>query len=228
MMNALYDGSADLLRRIYGRRIDTPPVLDAATHFASLARFSGSWRELREEALVIQQSLATVPRFHELMPQQASISANDQRDWRLFVLKAYGVAFEKNLQRCPKLAALLAASPEVLSAALSFLAPGKHVPEHRGPFRGVIRYYLALSVPLAADGRPGAILTIDGTEYRLGDGQWLLWDDTYRHEIRNDSSGVRIALLLDVRRQGMPLDLALLARILIGTAATAIRLRPPV
>ena len=28
------------------------------------------------------------------------------------------------------------------SAALSFFAPQKHVPEHRGPFRGVIRYYL--------------------------------------------------------------------------------------
>lgn len=227
-MNSIYDSSADLLRRIYGRRISTPPVLDPANHFPSLARFSESWRELRAEALRIQQDLASVPRFHELMPQQASISANDQRDWRLFVLKAYGVSFEKNLQRCPRLAALVAAAPEVLSAALSFLAPGKHVPEHRGPFRGIVRYYLALSVPLAADGLPGAILTIDGTDHRLGDGQWLLWDDTYSHEIRNNSDGVRIALLLDVRRQGLPLDLELLSRALITAASAAIRLHPPV
>jgi len=228
MMNALYDNSADILRRIYGRRIATPAVLDPASHFPSLSRYAGSWRELREEALVIQKSLASVPRFHEIMPQQAAISANDQRDWRLFVLKAYGVSFEANLRRCPRLAALLRASPEVLSAALSFLAPGKHVPEHRGPFRGIIRYYLALSVPLAADGLPGAILTIDGIEHRLGDGEWLLWDDTYTHEIRNHAAGVRIALLLDVRRNGMPLDLQLLARFLIAAAGAAIRLRPPI
>ncbi len=95
--------------------------------------------------------------------------------------------------------------------------------EHRGPFRGVIRYYLGLSVPPAADGLPGAILTIDGTDYRLGDGQWLLWDDTFVHEIRNNSDGVRIALLLDVRRHGMPPDLEALSRILIGAAAIAIR-----
>ena len=189
MSRSLYDSSAQWLRRLYDRRIATPAVLDPAAYFPAAGRFHGSWQALRAEALAIQERLSTVPRFHELMPQQAEISANDQRDWRLFVLKAYGVAMEKNARCCPRLAALVESAPEVLSAALSFLAPGKHIPEHRGPFRGVIRFYLALSVPPAADGLPGARLTVDGVEHRLGDGQWLLWDDTYPHEIRNDSAG---------------------------------------
>ena len=224
-MDSLYDRVADLLRKIYGGRICTPAILDPATNFPSSARFSTAWRQLREEALCIQASLATVPRFHELMPQQASISANDERDWRLFVVKAYGVTVPGNATRCPKLAGLVSSSPEVLSAALSFLAPGKHVPEHRGPFRGVFRYYLGLSVPPDADGLPGTTLTIDSSEYRLGDGQWLLWDDTFAHEVRNRSEEVRIALLLDVRRRGMPLDLELLSRLLIAAAETGVRLR---
>lgn len=228
MMNSVYDSSVDFLRRIYAGRITTPAVLDPATNFPSFARFSGAWKQLQEEALHIQESLATVPRFHELMPQQAAISANDDRDWRLFVLKAYGVTFAKNAERCPRLAALVSSSPEVVSAALSFLAPGKVVPEHRGPFRGVIRYYLGLSVPPAEDGLPGAKLTIDSTEHRVGDGQFLLWDDTFPHEVRNESAGVRIALLLDVRRNGMPRDLEMLSRVLIAAAGLAIRLHKPV
>lgn len=228
MSHSLYDSSVSLLRRIYDRRIATPAVLDPESDFPSAASFARAWPQLRAEALAIQADLAQVPRFHELMAQQAELSANDRRDWRLFVVRAYGVTFARNAQRCPHLAALVASAPEVLSAALSFLDPGKHVPEHRGPFRGVIRYYLALSVPPAADGLPGARLTIDGVEHRLGDGRSLLWDDTYPHEIRNDSAGVRIALLLDVRRQGMPRDLQWLSRLLIAAAGLAVRLRPPV
>ena len=63
-------------------------------------------------------------------------------------------------------------------------------------------------------------MNIDGVPYRLGDGESLLWDDTYRHEVWNRSDQVRIALLLDVWRKDMPMDIALLSRaILLGTQA---------
>ena len=68
-------------------------------------------------------------------------------------------------------------------------------------------------------------LTVAGTEYRMGDGEWLLWDDTFQHEVRNDTAGIRIALLLDIRRRGMPLDLEILTRILIAGTGAAIRMR---
>ena len=53
-------------------------------------------------------------------------------------------------------------------------------------------------MPLAADGRPAAVLKIAGTEHRLADGEYLLWDDTFPHEVTNDSDEVRTVLLLDV------------------------------
>lgn len=222
--NVLYDHAAGLLRNIYGWRISDPPILDSVAHFPDSERFSTAWRQLRDEALGIADNLSAVPRFHELMPQQMAISANDQRDWRMFVVKAYGVMVSKNAARCPALAELVSSNPEVLSATLSFLAPRKHVPEHRGPFRGVIRYYLGLSVPLTPDGQPGTVLTIDGTEHRIGNGQSLLWD-TFTHEVRNNTNEVRIALLLDVRRHGMPLDMEVLSKLLISAAGIAVRLR---
>jgi aspartate beta-hydroxylase len=222
---SLYDLSTSAIRRIYDRRVSSAPVLDVESHFLEARHFLDAFPELRDEALRVAEDLGQVPRFHELMPEQAEISANDGRDWRILVLKAYGTVLPRNHSRCPVLAKTVASVPDVLSAALSFLAPGKHVPEHRGPFRGVIRFYMGLSVPIANDGHPAAVLTIDHHEHRIGDGECILWDDTFPHEVLNRGDRVRIALLLDVRRRRMPLDMALLSRILIAGIGASIRLR---
>jgi len=222
-MGVVYDFAANAIRRIYDARISGPPVLDAEQLFPDAARFIAAWPELRLEALQLAERLQSVPRFHELMASQAEISANDGRDWRMFVLKAYGAEIRKNLTVCPQLAALLATTPDVLSASLSFLGPHKHIPCHRGPFRGVLRFQLGLSVPLDLAGRPAAVLRLDDQEHRIGNGDALLWDDTFPHEVWNRSDEVRIALLLDVRRRGMPFDMAVLSRLLIRAIGTTVR-----
>ena len=224
-MSVLYDQTAQIVRRIYDSRIVAPSVLDPAAYFPDSERFVAAWRQLRDEALCVAAQLHNVPRFHEIMPEQAAISANDDRDWRMFILKAYGVESPAKMADCPTLAALVASSPDVLSASLSFLAAWKHVPAHRGPFRGILRFYLALAMPVAPDGRPAAVLRIDDAEYRLADGESLLWDDTYEHEVWNASDEVRTVLLLDVRRRDMPIDMELLSRGLIALARLGIRLR---
>jgi hypothetical protein len=52
-------------------------------------RFTDRWADIRREALVVADMLDDVPRFHDIMPAQADISANDGRDWRVFIMKAY-------------------------------------------------------------------------------------------------------------------------------------------
>jgi aspartate beta-hydroxylase len=220
-----YDLVTDLIRKIYDSRLSDPPVLDMAERFPEAERFVAAWPALRDEALELAKNLQQVPRFHELMATQADISANDNRDWRMFVLKAYGVPFRDNMAKCPTLAGLVESVPDVLTATLSFLAPHKHIPRHRGPFRGVLRFYLGLSVPLDEDGRPATVLAIDDVEHRIADGEALLWDDTFPHEVWSRSDSPRIALLLDVRRRGMPLDLTLLSRLLVRGVGTAVWLR---
>jgi aspartate beta-hydroxylase len=224
-MGILYDLTTDLVRRVYDSRLSDPPVLDPVSRFAEARRFAEAWPVLRDEALRLVENIGQIPRFHELMAEQADISANDDRDWRMFVLKAYGVRFPENMLRCQALAGLVESVPDVLSATLSFLAPHKHIPQHRGPFRGILRFYLGLSVPTDADGRPGTVLMIDGIEHRVADGEYLLWDDTFPHEVWNHSDALRIALLLDVRRREMPLDMMFLSKVIIGAVGTAVRLR---
>ena len=157
------------------RRRSTP-----AHYFPNAARFTERWTDIRREALAVGGMLHKLPRFHDLMPQQADISANDGRDWRMFIMKAYGVPVDANLQRCPTVARLLDETPEAVSCLLSFLAPGKHIPVHRGPFRAILRFHLMLSMPCDANGEPACEMLIDGVPYRLADGESLLWDDTFR------------------------------------------------
>lgn len=178
---------------------------------------------IRDEALAVR--METVPRFHEIMPEQADISANDGLDWRMFVLKAYDVAVPENLARMPVLSTILTACPEVKSATVSFLAPYKHIPRHRGPFRGIMRFHLGLQIPRLADGRPAAIMTINGEDHRISDGECLLWDDTYPHEVINLSDKPRVALLLDVWRPHMPPDMEVLSRAIVGFVQLGMRYR---
>ena len=226
-MAIVYDLTANLVRKIYDTRISGSSVLDSETYFPTSSSFDQHWQTLRDEALNIAANIGQVPRFHELLPSQADISANDQRDWRMFVLKAYGIPFKQNLALCPCLAQLLGESPDILTATLSFLAPHKHIPRHRGPFRGIIRYYLGLSIPTDNEGKPSAILSLDDTEYRIGNGESLLWDDTYPHEVWNNSDEVRIALLMDIRRRNMPIDMELLTRMIIAIAGAGVRIKSP-
>ncbi len=222
-MSRIYDWAGAVVRGVFDRRMTGASVLDAAVMFPAGRDFQAAWHAIALETDAIAQGLDRVPRFHELMPAQAEISANDERDWRLFVLKAYGVAITSNLARCPTLAALLRDHPEVISASISFLAPGKHIPAHRGPFRGVMRFHLGLRVPLDENGEPAAVLTIEGRRHALSEGQCLLWDDTFVHEVRNHSSEVRSALLLDVRRPFMPPSLKLASWVVIAAVHVCVR-----
>jgi aspartate beta-hydroxylase len=211
-MDSLYELSSRAIRRIYDARIKTPSVLDTDAYFPGAKRFQAAWMQIREEALAVMKNSQGVPKFHEIMPAQADISANDGKDWRMFLLKVYGQNIRANQAACPVLSELVASTPDVLSATLSFLAPHKHIPRHSGPFRGILRFQLNLEAPVDAEGRPGAVLWLNHQEHRLANGECLLWDDTYPHEVWNHSDQPRIALLLDVCRPEMPLDLRLLSR----------------
>jgi aspartate beta-hydroxylase len=80
-------------------------------------------------------------------------------------------------------------------------------------------------MPRDGSGVPACVMNIDGVLYRLGDGESLLWDDTYPHEVWNHSDKVRIALLLDIWRKDMPADVALLLQTILLTTKVAIRMR---
>jgi len=220
-----YDRAVGIIRALYDWRISGPPVLSLDRDFVRGTAFVDAWQTIRDEALAVARELQNVPRFHEIMPEQASISANDGRDWRMYILKAYGIEQPQHMAACPRLAALVRACPEVLSASFSFLGPRKHIPSHRGPFRGITRFYMMLLMPRDENDQPAAALKVAGVEHRLNEGEFLLWDDTFEHEAWNESDQVRIVLSLDVWRHHMPIDMKILSASLINVVRLGMRLR---
>jgi hypothetical protein len=92
---------------------------------------------------------------------------------------------------------LLKRIPGMKTAFFSILGPHKHVPAHRGPFKGVLRLLLALRIPEPAE-KCGIRV---GTHTRTWDeGKALVFDDTVRHEVWNHTDGVRVVLFVDVVR----------------------------
>jgi aspartate beta-hydroxylase len=206
-MSRAYDFGCRAVSALYDRAIATPPILDLNRYFSDHELFAHNWRRIREECLGTLQDVGSVPQFHELMEEQRPLSTHGDKYWRLFVLKAYGSNHRRNQTKCPITASLLKQAPSVLSATFSILEGRKHIPVHRGPFRGVLRYHLGLVIPARADGTSSNRLKIDGNGYELREGAELLWDDTYPHEAWNDSEQVRAVLMLDVMRPGMSLPL---------------------
>ena len=62
-----------------------------------------------------------------------------------------------------------------------------------------MRYQLALKV--SKDGN--CVLYVDKIPYYWIEGKAVLFDDTYIHEVRNETDEMRIALLLDIKREKM-------------------------
>ena len=224
-MSIAYSIARAGMTKVYNAFVHTPSVLNAQEYFPCAQDFIDDWPKLREEALQLTNELDRVPRFHELMPEQYQLSAHGEKEWRMFVLRAYGLDIQENLTKCPTLRTLLNANPAIKSASLSFLAPCKRVPTHTGPFRGITRFYLGLEVPTDESGQPGVVLTINKEDYRLGNGDALLWDDTYPHSVENNTEHWRIALLLDVYRANMPGPLRVFTNAIIGLAKYSIKWR---
>lgn len=209
-----YDILGRVLRAVYGLWIDTPPVLDLETYAPALKGLEANWLAIQGEALRLLDRRSAIPKLHELVKNQYDISDNDGVAWRYFVLRAFGRDQEANLAACPNTARLIRAVPEIASAGFSILDGGKYIPPHRGPYRGLLRYHLALLVPKDAAGNGLAVLRIDGLNYHWREGEGILWDETNEHEVWNRGDSPRIVLIVDVLRPGMPAPLRLIDRLL--------------
>jgi len=136
-----------------------------------------------------------IPGFEEISSDQAKLSRD--RRWKTYFLLGYGVRFEDNIAACPGTWAALRNIPGLTTAFFSILEPGKRLPPHRGPYKGVLRYHLGISIPERAD---ACGIDVAGEQRHWEEGKSLIFDDTFRHSAWNDSDEPRIILFVDFAR----------------------------
>lgn len=185
------------LRAVFDRLIapsslvSNAPVLDMRD-FAWTAVLRDNWEAIRDEAKAV--ALTRAPSLATISPDHRAIAEVDK--WRSFFLWGYGYPIEDNLERCPRTHAAIAAIPGLNSAFFSILAPGTHIPDHRGVTKGLITCHLGLIVPRDGDVR----MRVGDRIVRWAEGETLVFDDTYRHEVWNDTGGTRVVLLIQFER----------------------------
>ena len=86
--------------------------------------------------------------------------------------------------------------PNLFQAFFSILEAGKSVPPHNGPHLGYVRYHLGLIVP--QDNPPS--IRVKDQVYTWKEGEGVLFDDSWNHEVMNQSSSDRVILLVDTLR----------------------------
>lgn len=159
---------------------------------------------IREELLGVLGNKQEIPRYHEVdqMEEYISNTVDTDKGWKVFFLYAMGEKPEANCARCPRTSALLDGVPNRMQAFFSILEAGKSIPTHCGPYRGYIRYHLGVVVP---QNEPPTIRIRDRF-YTWKEGESVLFDDSWDHEVFNKSDGDRVVLIVDIRRP-MPLVL---------------------
>jgi ornithine lipid ester-linked acyl 2-hydroxylase len=188
--------------------VPTTPFLPTET-FGWISEFESHWKEIRAELDEVLDYQEALPNFQDISPDQASITNDD--GWKTYFFLGYGFRAAANAARCPQTTKLLEGIPDLTTAFFSILAPGKQIPEHRGPWRGVLRYHLALRVP---EPTSAAGIEVGGQVAHWEEGRSLLFDDGYEHRAWNGTDGVRVVLFADVLRP-LRAPAALLNRALI-------------
>ena len=177
--------------------IPATPVL-ANDIFDWTPRLAAGYAQIRPEFEAVWQHPEDIPAFHQISPDQARISTGTS--WKTYALYVFGQPIATNCRACPATAALLASLPGLQNAWFSILAPGYHIPAHKGPTRALVRCHLGLRVPAHYQ---RCWIRVEQEILNWREGELLLFDDTYEHEVLNDTDEFRAVLFIDIDR---PMD----------------------
>ncbi|HEY1458360.1 MAG TPA: aspartyl/asparaginyl beta-hydroxylase domain-containing protein, partial [Solirubrobacteraceae bacterium] len=117
----------------------------ALERFPWVAHIERNWEVIREEAAALLSDREALANFQDISKDQIEITDDDR--WKTFFLYGYGFEAKLGVEMCPKTAALMREIPGMTTAMFSILSPRKHILDHRGPYKGVLRYHLGLIVP---------------------------------------------------------------------------------
>jgi len=170
------------------------PVLDPGL-FEFTGMLEANWQAVEGEARAILELRESIPTFDEISPDQKRISKDG--NWRTFFLFGFGKRLDKNCAKAPATAALLEQIPGLQTAWFSILAPGYHIPAHRGVTKGILTCHLGLIIPKEA---ARCRIRVEDQTLVWENGETLVFCDGYDHEVWNDTDEERTVLLIQFDR----------------------------
>jgi ornithine lipid ester-linked acyl 2-hydroxylase len=188
------------------------PVFDTK-EFAWAKALESGWTDVRDELRAVLAEPARIPSVEELSAEQLRIVQNDK--WRSYWLHVWGKRIEENCERCPKTAKLVEAIPGMKTAFFSILAPRAHLSAHYGLYAGFLRCHLGLIIPREKE---ACRIRVQSDVAHWEEGKNLIFDDTYLHEVWNDTDEERVVLFIDFARP-LPFPVSVLNEIVMWVFA---------
>ena len=208
----------DKLIRLFSKDADRA-WLDTAC-FPWNQQLEANWTTVRDEIEAVMLNQDHIPNVEDIS-QDGNLGADRQpmsrgAEWKWFFLYGYSHKIDANCARCPQTTQLVESIPGMRGAIFAVLAPGKHIPPHQGLYKGLLRYHLGLRIPEPAG---SCRIKVNGETRPWVQGRGFMFDDTFTHEVWNDSTLQRVVLMIDVERP-LPLPIASLNRFILRWIAS--------
>lgn len=150
---------------------------------------------MQKEMEQVIARLNDLPNFQDISQEQRTLTSDSK--WKIFPFLAYGIKNEELTKECPQTTELLNEIPGIKTAMYSILLPYKHIPAHRGPYRGLLRLHIPLKIP--CDAQNCSIKVHNEVRY-WEPNKCLIFDDGFIHEVSNNTNEVRVVLFIDFLR----------------------------
>jgi hypothetical protein len=160
------------------------PVYDSS-EFAWTSRLVNDFETIRREVLEFSANLTL---------DAQSQGLTDRGRWSVLYFHKGGRRVEATTRACSRTSEIVDSAPgagEAGQAYLSVLDSGTHIERHFGPTNIRLRCHLGVIVPDGARIRVGEEMC----EWR--EGHCLVFDDSFEHEVWNDSGSERVVLIVD-------------------------------
>jgi beta-hydroxylase len=146
-------------------------------------------------------------------PHQRRIASG--QPWSVFSFFSYGTINYENCSKCPTLSSLLLQIPTIKLAMLSCMDGATHIRKHCGYFKNILRAHITLYLEHPETDDHQRFIRVGGEDYHWKEGDLVVFDDTYPHEVFSTVPGKRLILFLDIERPYASKTLSLISGLLL-------------
>jgi aspartate beta-hydroxylase len=148
-----------------------------------------NWQKIRDEGISVMNK-------NDLF-QSESENLKDTGDWKQFELFARGQKNVENCKKCPITCKIIDSIPDARGCKrgqtkFSVMHPTTHVWPHCGPTNCRLRVHLGLKVP------PRTYIRVADEIRSWKNGEVLIFDDSFEHEVWHNGTTFRLVLIVDV------------------------------
>jgi aspartyl/asparaginyl beta-hydroxylase (cupin superfamily) len=181
------------------------------------------WEIIRSEGYNLYDLLPD-KNINYLDSYNIDLGSETKRNWTTIPLRLFGYNYMQYMSQCPQLSLILRLHPEIKSCIFSIMEAGKIIQPHVGPYDGLLRYQLALDIPIISN-EEECYLYVGEEQYYWKEGEGVLFDEANLHGAVNTTKHKRMVLLIDIERPYNFLPYRLINRLVItcmGLLPTAI------